>query len=242
MYTLAEIRNKFNLQYNNINSGAAPGVDDYEISLYLTQAYKEVVYNSYSGNTKDEAVDDSERMKSLLRPLTKTKTITGGSLITETSLYPQYITTRVVLPTDIWFILKAHIKSNTLTIPILPVLQDEMFLLIRNPYKRPNEFRAWRIDEATTEYPSSIVIISESAVTSFVCTYLEKPTPIILSNLSDILPGLSIENITVATLPAPIAANIWLTDMVINRAVELASRDYKENTLNTRLALNARVE
>lgn len=242
MYTLPEIRNKFNLQYNNIASGAAPGLNDYEISLYLTQAYKEVIYNSYSGTTKGEAVDDSERMKSLLRPLTKTKTITGAALSNEPSLYNKYITTRVALPPDVWFILKAHIKDALHTIPVIPVLQDEISLLIRNPYKRPNEFRAWRLDETTTELPTSLVIISEKGFVNFICTYIEKPTPIILSNLSDLIAGLTIENVATATLPDIVASNIWLTDLIINRAVELASRDYKENNLNTRLALNARVE
>lgn len=242
MYTLPEIRNKFNLQYNNIASGAAPGLNDYEISLYLTQAYKEVIYNSYSGTTKGEAVDDSERMKSLLRPLTKTKTITGAALSNEPSLYNKYITTRVALPSDVWFILKAHIKDALHTIPVIPVLQDEISLLIRNPYKRPNEFRAWRLDETTTELPTSLVIISEKGFVNFIYTYIEKPTPIILSNLSDLIAGLTIENVATATLPDIVASNIWLTDLIINRAVELASRDYKENNLNTRLALNARVE
>ena len=72
MTTSSEIRDRFNLQYNNVLSGAAPGLDDYEISLYLTAAYKEVIYNSYSGNSKQESVDTSERMRSLLSPLITT--------------------------------------------------------------------------------------------------------------------------------------------------------------------------
>lgn len=242
MYTSSEIRQKFNLQYNNIESGAAPGLNDYELSLYLTQAYKEVVYNAYSGNSKNESIDETERVKTLLRPLIKSITISGANLMSEPSIHSKYISTRVKLPDNLWFLLKSNIKDMGFVANVLPVLQDEVSLLVRNPHKAPSKFRAWRLDETTDDLPNSILVISATIFSAFICTFVEKPTPIILSNLSDILPDLTIESISEETLPSVIASNVWLADLVINRAVELASRDYKENNLNTRMALNARVE
>ena len=43
------VRDRFNLQYNNIFSNQAPGLVDYEISMYLTMAHIEII-DEYSNN------------------------------------------------------------------------------------------------------------------------------------------------------------------------------------------------
>lgn len=63
MRTGQEIRDIFNLHYDNIMSAASPGLNDYEISLYLTQAHKEIIYNYYSGNNKGDSFDSSEKLE-----------------------------------------------------------------------------------------------------------------------------------------------------------------------------------
>src|SRR5215469_532083 len=49
MRTGDEFREIFNLKYNNINSGISPGINDYEISLYLTEAQRQIVAEYYTG-------------------------------------------------------------------------------------------------------------------------------------------------------------------------------------------------
>ena len=56
MRTGQEIRDIFNLHYDNIMSAASPGLNDYEISLYLTQAHKEIIYNYYSGKVVSKKI------------------------------------------------------------------------------------------------------------------------------------------------------------------------------------------
>ena len=53
---------------------------------------------------------------------------------------------------------------------------------------------------------------------------------------------LTIEGSSAASLPAVVINNPWFADLIINRAVELATRDYKANALETQMALNTRVE
>ena len=54
------VRDRFNLQYNNIFSNQAPGLVDYEISMYLTMAHIEII-DEYSAN-----IDLFEKNRSLL--------------------------------------------------------------------------------------------------------------------------------------------------------------------------------
>lgn len=54
------VRNRFNLQYNNIFSNQAPGLVDYEISIYLTMAHIEII-DEYSAS-----LDLFEKNRSIL--------------------------------------------------------------------------------------------------------------------------------------------------------------------------------
>ena len=75
MRTGQEIRDIFNLHYDNIMSAASPGLNDQEIALYLTQAHKEIIYNYYSGNNKGDSFDSSEKTRTYLSHYVKSETI-----------------------------------------------------------------------------------------------------------------------------------------------------------------------
>ena len=66
-----EFREIFNLKYNNINSGVSPGLNDYEISLYLTEAQKEIIENFYSGSSKGFTFEGEEKVRKNLTYITK---------------------------------------------------------------------------------------------------------------------------------------------------------------------------
>ena len=74
MRTGDEVREIFNLKYNNINSGVSPGLNDYEISLFLTEAQKEVIENFYSGSMKGYSFEQMEKIRKNLSVLTKENT------------------------------------------------------------------------------------------------------------------------------------------------------------------------
>lgn len=254
MITLQEIRNKFNLHYDNVISGGAPGLTPYEISLLLTQASREVIYNAYSGNSKGEAVDDTERGKSLLSGLTKSFTTTS-IVLSDNPLTDNLVYSIVTLPESVWFLLKEHVVVNSKHIVVKPLTHNEFWVQIENPLRAPNNFRAWRLDEQfddltlngqspdpdipPTPVQRQLLLVTNDTVTSYSGTCIEKQIPIILSTLPN---NLTIEGVSSPSLPPVVQKNPWLADLIVNRAVELATRDYKNNTLESQIALNARVE
>lgn len=56
-----EFSNEFDVLYNNIMSNAAPGLNEYEKSVFLTKAQEEIIYNYFNpkGNKYGEGFDDS---------------------------------------------------------------------------------------------------------------------------------------------------------------------------------------
>ena len=64
-----EFSNEFDVLYNNIMSNAAPGLNEYEKSVFLTKAQEEIVKNHFQplGNKYGQGLDDSQKL--LLLPL-----------------------------------------------------------------------------------------------------------------------------------------------------------------------------
>lgn len=246
--TAQELRNKFNLHYDNILSGSAPGLNDYEISLFLTQAFKEIIYNYYNGNTKGESVDQTERMKFILSGMTNRLTLTKTAvpespIITSEVLVKDFFFNKIVLPDKVQFILREEVKQNNVNVLVKPITQDEFWIVIGNPHRQPNKYRALRLDETSDSATTrELLIVSYGDIQTYSATYIIKQPPIILSTLTAILAGLTIEGSSAASIPNIVANNPWLADMIINRAVELATRDYKTNTIETQMGLNTRVE
>jgi len=61
--TIQEFSSEFDVQYNNIASNAAPGLDEYEKSVLLTRAQDELIKNYFNpkGNKYQEGFDASPK-------------------------------------------------------------------------------------------------------------------------------------------------------------------------------------
>ena len=61
--TNAEFSNQFDVLYNNVMSNQAPGLDEYEKSVFLTKAQNEIVLSYFNpkGNKYTEGFDGNER-------------------------------------------------------------------------------------------------------------------------------------------------------------------------------------
>ena len=57
--TIQEFSNEFDVLYNNIMSNQAPGLDEYEKSVFLTKAQNEILKNYFNpkGNKYQEGFD-----------------------------------------------------------------------------------------------------------------------------------------------------------------------------------------
>nr|UWG29438.1 MAG: hypothetical protein [Bacteriophage sp.] len=241
MRTGQEIRDIFNLHYDNIMSAASPGLNDYEISLYLTQAHKEIIYNYYSGNNKGDSFDSSEKTRTYLSHYVKSETIQN---LTAASNPPtkDLIYKECILDDSVWWIIRDSVTLSTgRNILVKPIVFDEFWVLVEDPFKKPNGLRAWRLD-MSAEGKRSITLISSRDFTAYNLSYIVRPGALIISDLDNIIPGLTIEGESQYTLPDSLLSNDLLLDTVINRAVELATRDYKRNDLESQIQVNNRVE
>ena len=63
--TTAEFSNEFDVLYNNIMSNQAPGLNEYEKSVFLTKAQNELVKNYFNkkslGNQEKEGFDENPK-------------------------------------------------------------------------------------------------------------------------------------------------------------------------------------
>lgn len=273
--TAAELVQKFNLHYDNILSAAAPGLNEYEISLFLTQAHREVVSSYYNGVMGGDPIDSTEAPKSLISryilmdsaPLNvlEDKQYYGlYQYVVKLKLEVlQLLEERMISPssTEDCIIDGTPVKLNSplldSNIIVKPIDIDEWLRLAPNPFRRPSDLRVWRMDITnnadTINREIRLVSSMPLANYTYYYTYMKEPEPIILVNLDE-EPWTSIGDLsimgsqkanvddtsTTIGLDKQIPPTLW--ELIINRAVELATRDYKENNLNTQIALNRRVE
>ena len=79
----SEFSDQFDVLYNNITSNQAPGLNEYEKSVFLTKAEKEIVKNYFSagslGNNLHQGFDDSAKRQADFSVLMKTALCTQVS-------------------------------------------------------------------------------------------------------------------------------------------------------------------
>ena len=96
--TVQEFSLEFDLMYNNIMSNQAPGLSEYEKSLFLTQAQEALVLDIYSGKL-GSPFESTEEVTDYLSPLVKQVTL-------KTDVYGCGLDSRSVffeIPEDVWF-------------------------------------------------------------------------------------------------------------------------------------------
>ena len=227
--TIPEFSDQFDLLFNNITSNQAPGLSEFEKSVFLTKAEKEITKNYFSptskGNTLGQGFDDSAKRQADFSVLMKTGTCTAI-----TSALPDLIDDRSLVfsfPTDVFVVVNESIKiSNTLRLQVIPLRYDEYTRLMSKPYKRPLKNQAWRLinngviaSGASTKYVEIILHNGETVPTGgYKVRYVRVPKPIILTDLSG--DGLTIDGQSAASTECEL--DPILHEDVLQRAVELA--------------------
>jgi len=240
--TPTEFSIEFDLLYNNALGTSAPSMNDYEKSLWLTEAQENIIRSLYEDKPKGFSFEQSERSRRRLEPLTLTGKVSFDSGL-DTSL-----TTLKLNPTskffaisnDAWYILFEQVTTSaSKRIKVVPVSLDQYSLLIENPFKKPNTRKAWRLDSKNTISSEYVVeIVSDQTLTTYTYRYLSKPTPIILTNIAAgdyVGMGLTINGLTAVTDPILTSE---VHRVILTKAVELATLAYKENTLTNNVQLN----
>lgn len=231
---LAEFSNEFDVLYNNVMSNSAPGIDEYEKSIFLTKAQFEVLKNHFNpkGNKYQEGLDDSPK-----RQIDFSTLIVSAEPTLYTSL--SYIkfdnrSTPYVLPDNLFSIMSETIENTiggvTRQLNVVPIKYEQYAKFIEKPYKLPCKNQAWRIIQINEDNTKKIaeIIAVNNVLSGYKIRYVKRPTPIILVDLTP--QSLSIEGISIATdcIVDPI-----LHSEILQRAVELAKSAYTGDIKST---------
>jgi len=252
--TVQEFRNEFDLLYDNIASKGAPGLDDYEVSVFLTLAQEELVKNKNTpkSNKLQEGFEQSEKRRVELKELIRDYKVLNPILTgISTSITTNNISTKskfYKIPNDVFLIKyeSAFIDTencNNLQVEVKPITLDEYNKQKKNPFKKPNNKIIWRLDYNSIEPGSNAVeLISEYPIKEYNMRYLKQPSPIILVDLNTneyLNEGLTILGQT-QQQTSKLHPNFH--SEIVRRAVELATLSYKENNLSNLVNLYQRKE
>ena len=246
--TNKELSLEFDILFNNIMSGIAPGINDYEKSVFLTKGQEEIIKNYLNplGNKYAEGLDDSKKRFTDFSGLIKTEEI--STLTTPVASIDRRAVT-FALPTDAFVLLNEVLQgtdkeAKTRDFQIIPISYLEYTRLMSRPYKEPLKGQAWKITtEGSTVAHSTIIPNSSITSSKYIVRYIKRPNPIILRDLSEIefeegleAGFLSINNIRVKT---ECELNSEIHREILDRAVELAKVSYIDNStaltqINTR--------
>ena len=209
--TNPEFSIEFDILYNNISSNKAPGLNEYEKSVFLTKAQEQIVTELYSGrNTTYNSFEETEELRRYLNSLV----ITHSCQIPEGS--PNHVTSKsysFVLPEDLLYITYEVCKNTSMKdFPVYPVSQDELSKIMNNPFRGPSKHRVLRLDNGT----NTVEIISNEEIIIYNLRYIRKPNPIILTDLEDELSINGVSEESVCELDSSLHRTI------LDRAVALA--------------------
>lgn len=238
----------FDILYDNLASKGAPGLDNYEKSVFLSKAQLEIVKNKYNplGNKYQKGFEETEQRRADLDNLIKD---TKSTSILESTEKINSSSLMFLLPDDVLYIIfeEGKIASTEDSciagtyLSIDPVTHEEYKTMIKNPFKRPDKDNALRIDYSEINGSKVVEIYSAYSLDEYHFRYIKLPPPIILSDLDVEFfgEGLTIQGknlITDCILGEDIHQDI------LNRAVELAINSYKEGNLQSTIQLNTRNE
>lgn len=228
--TTQEFSDQFDVLYNNIMSNQAPGLDEYEKSVFITKAQFEIVKNYFNpkSNKIQEGFDDSPK-----RQIDFSKLMTVVKPTPEViANYPKFDSRSILykMPTDVLFVLnetgKATEGTSVRPVTIIPISFEEYSRILSKPYKQPLKNQGWRLlngglANATTQFVSEVIVKAGATLSDYVIRYVKRPKPTILTNLADT--NVSLEGETVVT---ECELDPILHPEILQRAVELAKAAY----------------
>ena len=243
--TNQEFSNEFDILYNNIMSNGAPGINEYEKSVFLTKAQYEIVKNYFNpkGNKYAEGLDDSPKRQIDLSMIIESSNIVLNDVNSSKGGFDNRSTT-IVFPEsldNIMIILDEYVQvlrtskggTSDVGLTVIPIGYDEYSRIMSKPYKRPLKNQAWRLLSLSTK---SVEIIAgpNDRIKTYSIRYVRRPRPIILSDLINAsIEGNSSEQAC--------ELDPSLHQELLQRAVELAKATYIGD-VSTQLELGKRSE
>ena len=236
--TILEFSDQFDVLYNNITSNQAPGLNEYEKSLFLTKAEKEIVKNYFSpnsvGNTLKQGFDDSAKRQADFSVLMQVGACTPTTVTNKIDDRSSVFT----YPSDVFIVINESVKIGIKTKQVIPLRYDEYTRLMSKPFQRPLKNQVWRLinkGDVDTEGKATktveIIAGPGDTITSYSVRYVRVPAPIIVGNLD----GLSIDGVTAVSTKCEI--DPILHEDILQRAVELAKIAWTDGSDNNAQAV-----
>lgn len=223
---IKEFSDIFDTLLNSFGNTPNIVLDEYEKSVFLTNAQEEIIIDIYSGkNIFGDSFEKTEEIRRYLNELVETyitdSKVSGHIGISKNSVFYE-------IPKDVWFITyeSATLQDEKLgcfngeEALIVPVTQDDFYKVQKNPFRGPSKTRILRLDNKG----SIVELVSEFNINRYLMKYITKPSPIILTNLND---GLSINGISIET---ECKLNPVIHRAILERAVQMAIQSRVTNT------------
>ena len=210
--TAQEFSSEFDLLYNNISSAQAPGLTEYEKSVFLTKAQDEIIKNYFTnvqgGNKYQQGIEDSNKRCADFSAL-----LTVAVLNAETTnvvpfddrgkifKLPDGTTDKkvMIVITEIFKTGKSTSENENpplTSYQVIPLKFDEYIRLMAKPSSDPLKRQVWKLMGNSESGNGSIEIVphwkdKDNNINKLILKYIRKPYPIILEDLSS--QGLTIE-------------------------------------------------
>ena len=226
-----QFSNEFDVLYNSITSNQAPGLDEYEKSIFLNRAQDEIVKSYFNPKTNkvQEGFDGTERRQ------------IDFSMITQSRIYKNFDTSlfdsreqvkSVTIEDDILMLINEYLEVNRLfaikpsrseqvRLTVLPITYVEYSRLMSKPYKWPLKNQAWRlIGNRGGRKNVELIAGPFDTITKYAIRYIKRPRAIRLADFG---------NMTIDGESTPQCCELdpILFREIIQRACELASAVYK---------------
>ena len=227
--TIQEFSNEFDVLYNNIMSNQAPGLDEYEKSVFLTKAQSEIIKNYFNpkGNKYQEGFDGSQKRQVDFSKLMKTYA-SSGTAPTPTSFFGNVTGAyKITWPDDVFVVVNEVVDvtkkddDRKYRLQVIPIKYDEYLRVSSKPYKQPLKNQAWRIINGENDINLIVGHLNSVSDNGYHIRYIKHPNPIILESLNG--SGLSINN---ETNEMGCELDPEIHPEILQRAVEIARAAY----------------
>lgn len=227
--TIQEFSNEFDVLYNNIMSNQAPGLDEYEKSVFLTKAQSEIIKNYFNpkGNKYQEGFDGSQKRQVDFSKLMKTYA-SSGTAPTPTSFFGNVTGAyKITWPNDVFVVVNEVVDvikkgdNRKYRLQVIPIKYDEYLRVSSKPYKQPLKNQAWRIINGENDINLIVGHLNSVSSDGYHIRYVKHPKPIILESIDG--SGLTINN---ETNEMGCELDPEIHSEILQRAVELARAAY----------------
>lgn len=200
--TEQEFKNEYLQLYDAHASNRAAGHNDYTISYWLSSGQEELVkdFLTAKSNRRREGFEYTEarrrKLDHLLRPhrfdIADAQPYDADVNIASNSLVFD------IQPLSVMEIKHEHLEVSAddcdgeTQLSVIPITHDAYKTLKRNPFRKPNRTKAWRLDLGTDVQvigggnAKFVEIISGVSFTSYYLRYVKRPLPIIVGDLTTI--------------------------------------------------------